>query len=749
MANFGQHAAQTTALAQGVQQLGTAAHSTGADMQDLSDKLFTYGKAIVSFGAMELVKSTFTLTVKVAREHKLQLEELRKQTQERAEALNQGRQEFSALRAVLPVGDARLTKQIRLNLELRKALQSVKLERDYHEKINAVLERYPVKTANIIAAASLALWALALKISHQYNQALMQANTVLDVRFKLTEKLARVQAQTGFSTEVTADSAQALLEYGQDLVPEFEKNLKIVGTMRTALGVSAHTGAELVTIFGRQLKTSAESVGNVIAQIASQTGLAAERAAQFAIEIGKALRLLGPGFRTEAAGVTAVITQLAGRVQEMGGNAQAVVAMFQRLSGGSANNFFMRALAGVQMPGQLGSAAGTEEAMRGIERRMQMILTAPEGTNLYEAQLQAIAEIFEVSANDVLDFRQAMQELNTPLDETQTLAKAYKDQTIALGQAWSQVREALAAAVTAGLLPFIRYAATATASLADFVKGLSANKGFIYTIRVVVPLAAFWATTSLISLGLALVKVAYQSRVAAAAQLTFGANFGRAGGFAGMLTSGGKIGFGAPHLALMAGALGIGWQLGSWLNPLIDKLLGWNKKTAETLVAWHSESRSSQSVGKNLSQISDDRRVAIQALIDYAKSGSNKVEFERALGEINVPFGRSREDMFNYVFRKAKEQLETEAFSHYIQHGTVKTKADQAQDDEAAAALERLNERQLEEQKKTTEHNAAIREDSKRSRQLLEKLALPGFDWAHLGATNYPSYHFNQDYNSP
>ena len=731
--------AQTAALTQGVQQLGSAARSTGADMQDLSDKLFTYGKAIFTFGAMEVLKSAFSWTVKTLGEQRQQLKLVRERSKGDKESLDQAKQRLAFLEAATIRDQASIDNQKKIVKEMQKAVTATNQEKKFREELNKVLERPALKANLVILTATTAAWMEALSTSHKYNQSLMQANTDLKKRFELVEKLALVQAETGLSTESTGDAAHALVEYGQDLTSSFQDNVKLVGMMRDGLGVSAQTGAEMVVIFTRQLRTGAESVANVISQIAAETGLAAEKAAQFAIEIGKSLRLLGPGFRTEAAGVTKVITQLAGHIQELGGNAQSVINMFRRMSGGSSEAFFLRGLAGVR-PGQLGTAGGANEAMKGLDARIKSILTAPEGTEMFVAQLEAVAEMSGMSANEVIDFKEAMKEMNKPLSESATLAKAYRDQTAALGKSWDQMREAFRGMITAALMPMVQLAAEAAAGLADLVKMFTQSQGLIWIFRIGIPVAGVLAIGTLLSLGKTIVMLAYKSKFAQAMMSEnmpalfkfqnglagtlkfFKADWARTGLLVGRgagLASGGGglsgmsgLGLAAPILAVAAAGV-LGYALGSVLEKTNLPIVSWLKKQAYYLGAM--KDIAIQERDKNLTAAATGRvgrnsaihasQKAAQALADYTlnPNAQTKAAYDKAMFSA-VGHGRlenqSEASIRSYVNTWAKTDLDSQIYTESVKRGTVKTDADKAKDQSYRDALRILGEQQAENTKK-------------------------------------------------
>lgn len=472
--------------------------------------------------------------------------------------------------------------------EQRFMVRSLKEEHERRTLINEAWSRFSYAqraTASVLTA----LWFNTLDQAHTYNRSLMQANTAIGSRFGLINKTLEVQIALGASTQTMAESAEALVQYGHDLTPAFQENLKIVTMMHNGLGIAAQTGAQLVTVFTRQLRQGAEQVGNAIAQVAQQTALSAQHAAEFAVEIGRALRLLGPGFRSEAVGVTKVITTLAGRVQELGGNAGAVVNMFRQMSGGSSQAFFLRGLAGVRS-GQLGTERGAEAAMRGLAQRLSQILKAPEGTDMYAAQLEAAAEMTGMATVDIVDFREAVKGLNAPLTEAKALQKAYNNQTALLGEAFDQIRESVAALLTRAVMPLFPAISAIARSLSAFVRTLASWEPLVYILTAALPVATVYATIALARFGNELRKFAITSAFAQGM-------LSKSSNLSGIASAGGFLKYlrAVPLLSTAgAGWIGVAGGIGYAVGSALEK----NKhisNISKNLAAWYYDTKSEKS----------------------------------------------------------------------------------------------------------------------------------------------------------
>ena len=753
MANMSQ---QTAALNQSVQGLGTAARNASANMDDLADSVFGYGKALFTLSSYDLLKGAFNWIKKFSDEQKLQLHNVRERFKIGQDSLDQERQKLAFLQAATVRDTAAIAMQRSIVRDRMKEMVMLNDEKMLREGISDLVQKnfIGLKLSASVLSGITTLWFNALKNAHDYNRALMQANTSLKERFALVEKMASVQAATGLDTESMVDATRSLVEYGQDLTPQFQDHVKLVGMMSQGLGVSADTAAEMVVVFSRQLKTGAQSVADVVAQVAAQTGLAAEKAAAFATEIGRALRLLGSS-KTESAGVVRVITALAGRVQELGGNAQSVVNAYRRMSGGSSEAFFMRGLAGVGSPGQLGTGPGAEQAMQGLSRRISSMLTAPEGNNMYAAQLEAVAEITGMTTNELLDFQQAMKELNKPLTEGQSLSKAYRDQQAALGKSWTQIRESLQGLMTGALAPFMKIAADAAASLADFVRSISGNKGIMWVFRIGIPLAAGIAVASLTALGWQIMRLALTSKFASS---MMGQNFPQLTGWMAKLRAGGAVG-GAAGLGagsvIGAGALGLGLGVGAGVlaDKIMDKYtwtryltpLGYLKIISQnigemTVRARGYDTKSTAFFGPNKL---DETVKATNMLTDYllGKPGATK---EGYLTQLGVALSTATDDadrrrIPDYVKTVAARNVQNEIYLREMKRMSYISPEEDAKDKEV---LRKLTEEQIDLQAKIVK---ATQDQAENFRQFLEqtKVQIQNEFWNSTTINNRTAFQYS------
>jgi len=464
------YSAQAEALQGHLHEVGTEAHRAGSEMKTMSDRLLEWGKLALAGQFLSIVKQMTGNVVTQRQQAQMLLENAKKQRGVEQERLGQHEEILEAMRMA-----GNLDPQM-----LRTQTAAVNAARQRVAYANQNVTALQGTVANLsrmnlliglgicLVEAEYALWKNILDATHRYNRALMQTTTDYAARFALLRKVVDVQGELGAKTEDMAEATEALVEYGHDLSPAFQQNLRIVVMMKEALAISARTGAEMVTIFSRQLQTSAQSIADVMAEVAANTSLAAEKAAQFAIEIGRSLRLFGPGVGTQATDITRMVETLAGKVNEMGGNARSIVEMHRRLVGVESESFFMRGIAGTSLSA-LRTGAGTEAALRNANSYLQARIGRPGGTEAeqtrYMLLVQAFSQTLNMSSTELIDFMQSMDLLRNTTSKAVSIEDAWRKQTTLLGDAFGKIKMSMFALVEQAMLPLLE---SLTPLIADF-----------------------------------------------------------------------------------------------------------------------------------------------------------------------------------------------------------------------------------------------------------------------------------------
>jgi hypothetical protein len=480
---------------------------------------------------------------------------------------------------------------------------------------------------SILGPALLYTYRTILSYSVKINEAVQQANTNYTKRYAILEANLQVVRETGVAVNATAEASKALVDYRLEDSGHLRNNLGLMTKLNVALGVQYDTSAKLAAVYERQLGRSMNNVADTVARIAAETAIAAQKAAEYAFQVARALRILGPGgIRTESERVTEVVAQLAGRVQEMGGEADNVIQLFQRLTSGSAEGLWLRGRAGVNL-GAMRTGEGATEALRGVVDSMRQYINAnrelqPE---LYAAQLHSVGEAFGFTSDQAFDLMEAVDALNKPLNTQQTLEKAFREQQQLTAQSVDQLMNALHALLAQAVTPLYRALRPVIDAITTAVRWLADSPVSLWTVFGLVSAAGLVTIKVLYGVAARLLLVARNGAIGqiispggrvgkaikgvggGAALLggrvgkaikgvgggaaLLGGRVGKAvkgvGGGAALLGGGvGRIGtslaslipqimrIGAP--ALIAAAASVGWGFGTWLRkvvPSIDEVL--------------------------------------------------------------------------------------------------------------------------------------------------------------------------------
>lgn len=515
--------AQAAALNASLAQTQESARKAGEEMRELSKSIFSYGRALLTLSSAPI----FTKLAEGAW-HQLTHQKQMIAGAKEQEVLATARIESMRIQLQAAIAANRYTTEEIRHEELlidwqQDKLKLIREEVDFRERLSDLVRKNWEKFGLLAVLLSEINRShrIMLATSRELNAVFVHTESSTSNRLALMRQVLRVQQGLGASTDSMADSAAALVAHGNHLTPGFATNLRLVTQLKEGLGMSAKSGAELVVIFTRQLKDAAERIADVIAQVAASTGLAAEKAAQYASEIGKALRLFGPqGMGREAAEVSKVITTMAGRIEAVGGNSASLVGMFMQMMGGTDQSAMMRRMAGTRMA-DLGTEKGIMDAMKRIVGVIDMRVTARD-PEMYRFQLEQLSQEFGVSANDLANLRQIVVEWKNDLNTTRTAAQAYEEQTRLAGESWNQIKTSLRALVTEALTPTLRVIVPLVEGFADVAKGIASIRPLVVALQITVPIAVGVAVVSMWRLSKAIYRLAMDSKFASAAMSTKG-----------------------------------------------------------------------------------------------------------------------------------------------------------------------------------------------------------------------------------
>jgi oligoribonuclease (3'-5' exoribonuclease) len=416
----------------------------------------------------------------------------------------------------------------------------------------------------------------AVEYSGQINAALIAGNSDLDTRYKLTEQVLEVQVKTGVSSQHLLNSAKALTSVWPKMRSDFGSTLEVMVQMEDGLGVSVENSAQLARVFEINLKTQVRDVADRITVIANSTSLLADEATRFATEIGRGLRLLGEGGARQAKEVAGYVTMLAGRMKDAGGDAEEIVKLFKEMTTGTSQGFMLRGMAGVRQPGSLGSEAGAQQAMQGIGRMIDRIVTAAPRTAAFSAQLEAASQMLGISTDSVVLYRKMLQEANKPLDEHAKLQERWREQVTVANEAFNRLTGALHALIQRSLGPLLPIVAEGLGGLATTISFIASHGVTLAAATVLMTAAVGYTIRSFILLAYQLQITAASSLKAAAAERARSGITAATGGL-GLAGAVGKLATSLSGLVARfspyALALAIGYAIGTAINTIFPKTM--------------------------------------------------------------------------------------------------------------------------------------------------------------------------------
>lgn len=493
----------------------------------------------------------------------------------------------------------------------------------------------------------------AVRRSGEVNQALIQANSLSTARQTLTEDIYETQIATGASLQTMLGAAKALTTVWPKNRDDFKSTLEIVVQMEQGLGVSFEHSAELARTFQIGLKMPVREVADQIAIIANSTSLAADEATRFAIEIGKAIRLLGPGAAPGAREVTGYVTAMAARMKDVGGDASDIIKMFTEMQRGTAQGFMLRGLAGVT-PAALGTQGGAQAAFQSIGRVINMMVSARPGTAAFAAQVEAASQALNMSTDSVVMYRRMLEEAKKPLDEHAKLQQRWSEQVTNANMSLHRIRESFIALVQRALLPIMPRISEILGAIADFISWLGKSKVALYATGAILIGITVKATMSLYRLSAALLSVAVNSELAARIQAARGIAGGVEGG--GIL---GKILIQLPWLGRIHGVmvriLGFLGTIGRFLvsPPVLAVMIAGAVGYAVGSVINHFlPTQLKRAIGEGLYNIFNKQQYA---QIGYAKSGQRNAW--EIMGDVRRAALRGQMDEASRIFEEGKYKV--------------------------------------------------------------------------------------------
>lgn len=455
--------------------------------------------------------------------------------------------------------------------DIRRQLVSASNELEKHRGLYETITSLIQSKMGPAMAASLGLIVLTVRNSALLNKELIQASASTADRGELMSDIAHTQAMTGTSMDQMAKAAAALTRYGFDLKSEFRGTLEIVVQMEEGLGVSLDTSAELA-VMAQRLGTNMRQVADGIARVKADTALSAEEASKFGIEIAKAINLLKPGRGGMANEVIEYVDRLAGALRQVGGNAGDIKDLMVGMT--KMSGMMGAATLGLQ-PGFLTSPEG---AKKGAERFVTYVNTQLQGmergTYAWMAQVELLAQQFNTTTDMIVNADAMLKEYSASQAHATDLQEEWRKQTSQLGEAMSKIGHSFMSLTQTVILPALNFVRPAFEKVAEVLQLIAQNSWAAWIVGV--PLTVAIASTA-VTMGL-LAKEMWAATAAGIAYQKVIA--GQAGaGAMGKLFAASSLTRIIPALmsylgpiALMIGAVAIGWQIGKLINYGFEKL---------------------------------------------------------------------------------------------------------------------------------------------------------------------------------
>jgi hypothetical protein len=338
------------------------------------------------------------------------------------------------------------------------------VERNLYTEIGKFIgERETIETMVVKGAKAM------LEANLAFQQGVADTNVSLEARFDLFDKTLRVQQRTAASTQEMFAAVKALRGQGLNVRKNFEEILESTIKMQQGLGISVENAAQLQRTFEVGLNTSVKSTLDAITDITTHTGLAADEAARYANEIGRAMRI----FRGASIDIKPIL-QLTAAMKDVGGDAEEIVKMFNEMAtAGTPEAQRLRGIARVTSLQQLREPGGADKAFENIGGFIRSIVTADKDTVAYTFQLEQASRILHTTTTNVSLLNDMLDKSKEPLDENTKLQQHWRDQMDISGAYLSKLTEALKALAKEAVLPLLQNVVTPTIQrLTDFVNWL-------------------------------------------------------------------------------------------------------------------------------------------------------------------------------------------------------------------------------------------------------------------------------------
>jgi hypothetical protein len=361
-------------------------------------------------------------------------------------------------------------------------------------------------------STELGVLAKLVALNNDFNQNLIEANASFSKRLTLIYQTFGVQAATGTSFRTATEAAAALVVYSKDTEQSYARTLKTVVELHEGLGMSIRAAAELAVVTERQVRSSFEAVGNVMAQLVDDTSLAADEAGRLASNLGRALATLRPGTAGQAfPEVLKVVGRYESALKELGGQLGAFEQLIGKMT--TPEGILQAGILGIKNPELLATEAGVEQVMNSFQRYADQLLGNARGWDR-QMRLEVLAQQFGISAQQANLMVQAIQRANEQQVGTISLQERFSKQMQAAGEGTRRLSNALFTLLEGTLYPVIAALNFVTNKLADGINWILGHQEVAFTVMAAIGATMLAGLKGLWGVSRALIQVAIASKFA-------------------------------------------------------------------------------------------------------------------------------------------------------------------------------------------------------------------------------------------
>lgn len=511
-----------------------------------------------------------------------------------------------------------------------------------------LLNTKTTKIARVALPAMLAASWKVVAMAGTLNDLYIQAESSWEHRIQLMNTTLRVQTQLGLSYSETGAAVKALVDYGYENHKNLEATARTVAMMNKGLGISEDTSAQLAVIYSKW-DVSLDSVANRLAGVTDQTALASQKAAEYALNIGKAMHALNVNLVRGPNSVVDMINRLEGAMQKVAGTSGGIQQMMTRMT--TTEGLVTTGLLGTR-PDFLSSEAETRKVVDRIGGYIESVLGQSAGWDRM-MRLDLLEQSLGMSRHEIVNFSAAVDEYRRSTTSAVDIQTRWENQTKSLSESVREIRKSFLGLMQQGFLPILKWVSTVVDWVARAIQWIGKFKATSVVAFTLVTAGSIGAIIQLTKLGHAILVLARQSAIAR--QMMYSAALGGVPGRAGSRIPvppplpgagvGARAGFqmqrlfrflASPKFAIGVLGVGVAAGVGVALGRVIDKMadkwqwmeyLIWLKPMARHLGKTTAQSTFAETVVGPAGPKISDLENAIMDMVASNRSHADIIQF--------------------------------------------------------------------------------------------------------------------------